>query len=134
LEKVRLLFDPADLWLTLSSSVDALLNEAKQASVDALEQSRETLKNLDDDLNMEYKEIETARLDYERLKKEADQAGRSPPSSDGVDLRPLETLTAELEERRAQLEIMLATNPGIVEQYEKRKRDVSPTRFRSHGL
>ena len=34
-------------------------------------------------------------------------------------------LREELETQQANLDLNLATNPGVVEQYEKRKRDVS---------
>jgi hypothetical protein len=51
--------------------------------------------------------------------------GNPPPDPEGVELRSREELENELERQRAKLDLNLNTNPGVVEQYEKRKRDVS---------
>lgn len=100
--------------------------------MEALKDSREVISQMRDELQAEYKEIEDLRLAYEKDVKEAEQAGRTPPSSEGVDLRTVDELEAELEAQKAQLDITLATNPGVVEQYEKRKRDVSLTSLHCH--
>jgi hypothetical protein len=65
---------------------------------------------------------------YDKEVTAAEEQGRPPPPPDGVDLRSLDELQAELDTQRAALELNLNTNPGVVEQYEKRKRDVSGCR------
>ena len=55
--------------------------------------------------------------------------GTPPPDPEGVELRSREELENELERQKAKLDLNLNTNPGVVEQYEKRKRDVSDLLF-----
>jgi len=64
-------------------------------------------------------------LDYDNALKTAEENRTTPPAQEGVDLRTADELQAELANQKAQLELNMITNPGIVEQYEKRKKDVS---------
>lgn len=100
--------------------MDRLYEEVKAKSKDALERSKETIKSTTEELRNEYDNIAAARVKYEEEVKRG-----AEPTGEGVDLRSYEELTAELDAQRAHLDITLATNPGVVEQYEKRKRDVS---------
>lgn len=64
------------------------------------------------------------RSQYRRALAEAEERNSTPPSAEGVDLRTLEQLRDALETEQTQLEMTMATNPGVVEQYENRKREV----------
>lgn len=105
--------------------VDQAYNAIKAESKTALDDSKLVLNGVTPELREEYQVIEDARAQYERELTAAERDGLSPPSTEGVDLRTLEELRAELETQQANLDLNLATNPGVVEQYEKRKRDVS---------
>lgn len=105
--------------------VDQAYNAIKAESKVALDKSKEVLRGVTPELRAEYQVIEDARVQYERDLATAEQDELSPPSTEGVDLRSLDELQAELETQQANLDLNLATNPGVVEQYEKRKRDVS---------
>lgn len=48
--------------------------------------------------------------------------------------RTSEQIKADLETLRAQLNMILETNPGVVDQYERRKAEVSYTVFCRLGL
>jgi chromosome segregation ATPase len=80
---------------------------------------------LEPDLRAEYEEIEQRRTEYEKECKKAETDGSTPPSNEGVELRSTDELRAELDTQQAKLEMNLNTNPGVVEQYEKRKKEVN---------
>ncbi|KAJ6600848.1 hypothetical protein B0H10DRAFT_1738427, partial [Mycena sp. CBHHK59/15] len=68
---------------------------------------------------------EQARTAYDQAVQEAEKNGEDPPMpAENVDLRTMDELQTELEKQEANLEMNTNTNPGVVEQYEKRKRDV----------
>ncbi|PPQ70577.1 hypothetical protein CVT24_000055 [Panaeolus cyanescens] len=96
----------------------------KQQSKQILEESRIALAEATEQVQTEFRAIEDRRLAWEKECTEAKQAGRPLPDKTGVDLRNVEELKAEIEVQKAQLEMNLITNPGIVEQYEKRLRDI----------
>ncbi len=97
---------------------------AKTESKNALDDSRRVLADAEPDIKEKQDVIANARLAYDRDAKKAEETGSTPPDSEGIDLRSSEELGAELERQEAQLEITLNTNPGVMEEYEKRKRDV----------
>ncbi|KAF9024415.1 P-loop containing nucleoside triphosphate hydrolase protein [Hymenopellis radicata] len=97
---------------------------AKTESKNALDDSRRALADAEPDIKERQDVIATARNTYDKDLKTAEDAGTTLPDSDGVDLRSSEELGAELERQEAQLEITLNTNPGVMEEYEKRKRDI----------
>ncbi|EEB86791.1 hypothetical protein MPER_16119, partial [Moniliophthora perniciosa FA553] len=68
--------------------------------------------------------IQASRKEYHRALKEAEANGTEPPSKENIDLRNYNELEMALEGQKAQLELVTKTNPGVVEQYEKRKREV----------
>lgn len=78
-----------------------------------------------EEVQTDFRAIEDRRLAWEKECKEAEEKGKPMPSSAGVELRNVEELRADIEVQRTNLEMNLITNPGIVEQYEKRLRDVS---------
>ena len=90
-----------------------------------LERSRHVLAAASEDIQKEYGTIEEVRLLYEKELELAKKQGLPHPDASGVDFRTVDELQAELETQRANLDMNLNTNPGIVEEYEKRKRDVS---------
>ncbi|KAK0457748.1 uncharacterized protein EV420DRAFT_1687453 [Desarmillaria tabescens] len=98
----------------------AIKAESKQLLLD----SRNAIDNCDPDTNKLYEEIQNARFQYDQKLEEAEAAGTAPPSDQGIDLRSTQDLEAEFDAQKAQLEIMLNTNPGVIEEYEKRKRDI----------
>ena len=104
--------------------VDQAYNAIKAQSKTALDKSKEVLREATPELRAEYHVIEEARVQYERDLAVAERDELSPPSTEGIDLRTLDELQSDLETQQANLDLNLATNPGVVEQYEKRKRDV----------
>ncbi len=106
-------------------TVDNTYRKVKQDSKVLLEQSRDVVSRMNPELREEYNEIENKRLEYDKECRAAQQEGRRPPSAEGVDVRLLEELQTELETQKANLELDLMTNPGIIEQYERLKQEVS---------
>jgi chromosome segregation ATPase len=96
----------------------------KDKSKAILEQSRKMVFNSEPELKADYEAIHQARNDYDATLKEAEERGTVPPPTEGVELRTTNELHAELETQEANLEMNLNTNPGVVEQYEKRKKEV----------
>ena len=82
------------------------------------------MNEIDPALRDEYQHIEAVRAVYDKALVSAEQNGTTPPSSEGVDIRTVDELQAELGKQQANLELNFATDGGVVEQYEKRKRQV----------
>lgn len=106
--------------------MDQQYAEIKAHSKQVLDRSRNVLDEAPDEVRKEYQEMEAVRLDWDAKVKEAKAKGLPPPDPAGtkVDTRTANELKAELETQQAKLDLNLHTNPGVVEQYEKRKRDV----------
>ena len=107
------------------SQVNKTFQKIKAESKLILERSRHVLAAASEDIQKEYGTIEEVRLLYEKELELAKKQGLPHPDASGVDFRTVDELQAELETQRANLDMNLNTNPGIVEEYEKRKRDVS---------
>ena len=114
------------------TSVDEAYNAIKEESKAVLANSRQKVFGVDAQLRAEYEEIERVRGDYEQACKTAEEQGTMPPSNKGVELRTTDELYAELETQQANLAMNLNTNPGVVEQYEKRKKEVRHWLFYCH--
>ncbi|KAF7374162.1 Structural maintenance of chromosomes protein 5 [Mycena sanguinolenta] len=85
----------------------------------------ELLLELPLDLRTEYHVQEQAREAYDKAVKAAAEARQEPPVPGAdVDLRTLAELEAELARQEADLDMNANTNPGVVEQYEKRKKEI----------
>ncbi|KAJ3847412.1 hypothetical protein EV368DRAFT_51228 [Lentinula lateritia] len=106
------------------AEIDAEYNDAKKHSKDALNESRDALNNTTDEIREQYNEAMAKRTEYENALQSAESNGTTPPSAEGVDLRTADEYRAELESQEAQLELVSKTQPGVIEQYEKRKRDI----------
>ncbi|PBK65782.1 P-loop containing nucleoside triphosphate hydrolase protein [Armillaria solidipes] len=106
------------------NKADEAFKEIKSESKQLLLESRTAIDNCEPDINTLYEDIQSARFQYEKELEDAEAAGKTPPSDEGIDLRSTEELEAEFDAQKAQLEIMLNTNPGVIEEYEKRKRDI----------
>jgi hypothetical protein len=102
-----------------------IFQAVKTRSKEALEASRKKIEEVDEALRLEYNGIEEKRLGYDSHFKTAQEAGRTPPSDEGVELRDAETLRGDLETQQHNLDLHLNTNPGVIEQYENRQRQVS---------
>ncbi|TFK43988.1 P-loop containing nucleoside triphosphate hydrolase protein [Crucibulum laeve] len=109
--------------LILFNEVDAQFKKIKAESHDMLTKSQNILKEAPEDLKEEYMAIEKRRLAYEKALAESQENG-TPPNPDGVEQRTLEELQSDLETERASLDLVLGTNPGVLEEYEKRQRDI----------
>lgn len=96
----------------------------KAESKEILERSRHILAAAPEEIQKEYEAIEEVRLLYEKNLELANKRGLPGPDASDVDFRTADELQAELETQRANLDMNLNTNPGVVEEYEKRKRDV----------
>ena len=96
----------------------------KAESKAILETSRNVLAAATEEIQKEYATIEEIRLRYEKELELAKKQKLPEPDASGVDFRTVDELQAELETQRANLDMNLNTNPGVVEEYEKRKQDV----------
>jgi len=97
----------------------------KAQSKEILEESRRVLNEASPEVREEYNGIEEVRLRYESEEKEAKEKGLTPPDGSGVDFRTVDELKAELATQQAKLDLTMNTNQHIVDEFEKRKRDVS---------
>jgi multidrug resistance efflux pump len=104
--------------------VDAEFKAIKAKTKEALNTSRAAVDEAPDNVRDEYQEIETQRTEWEAKEKQALETGMPLEGPSPIDTRTLDELQAEMDTQRANLEMNLSTNPGVVEQYEKRKRDV----------
>ena len=104
--------------------VNKTFQRSKVESKQILERSRHDLAAASEEIQKEYAIIEEVRLVYEKNLELAKKQGLPEPDPSGVDFRTVGELQAELETQRANLDMNLNTDPGIVEEYEKRKRDV----------
>ncbi|TEB23759.1 P-loop containing nucleoside triphosphate hydrolase protein [Coprinellus micaceus] len=99
----------------------------KQLAHEAITEVRARLDLLDEvnpDLRARVNEMERVRSAYDLEVIAAKKEGRPPPSSEGIDLRTYADLEAEIAEQKAAKEMILNTNPGVIEEFEKRKRDI----------
>jgi len=96
----------------------------KVQSKEILEESRRVLNEASPEVREEYNGIEEVRLRYESEEKEAKEKGLTPPDGSGVDFRTVDELKAELATQQAKLDLTMNTNQHIVDEFEKRKRDV----------
>jgi structural maintenance of chromosomes protein 5 len=119
-------FGPLALYLKfiLFYQVNKTFQKIKVESKQILEKSRHDLAAASEEIQKEYAIIEEVRLVYEKNLELAKKQGLPEPDASGVDFRTVDELQAELETQRANLDMNLNTNPGVVEEYEKRKRDV----------
>jgi hypothetical protein len=104
--------------------VNKTFEKIKAESKSILERSRQGLVAASEEIQKEYTAIEKVRLTYEKELQLAKTQGLPEPDPSGVDFRTVDELQAELETQRANLDMNLNTNPGIVEEYEQRKQDV----------
>ncbi|KAG6812148.1 hypothetical protein H0H92_004147 [Tricholoma furcatifolium] len=104
--------------------VDEEFRTVKEQAKTVLDEVREMQKNIPEELRVTYDEIEAKRTQYDKELLASRENGTAPPSMVGVELRSLDELEAELETQRANLELNTNTDAGVVEQYEKRKRDI----------
>ncbi|KAH9482179.1 Structural maintenance of chromosomes protein 5 [Psilocybe cubensis] len=125
--------------------------EIKAQSKRALEETRKMLDEAPEDVRAAYDEIEVARVAWDNKLKEKESRSRRRDGDEdgddesrergrgrereresekeearqsGVDVRTSDELKEELEAQSAKLELNLHTNAGVVELYEKRKRDI----------
>ncbi|KAF9554516.1 P-loop containing nucleoside triphosphate hydrolase protein [Agrocybe pediades] len=106
------------------NAVHAEYNQCKEVTVEILARTRTALKEVPDKVREAYEKIEDATCDYNQRVKDAQAQGLPLPDDETIEKRSSDELRAELETQRANLEMNLGANPGVVEQYEKRKRDI----------
>ncbi|KIL63939.1 hypothetical protein M378DRAFT_78988 [Amanita muscaria Koide BX008] len=104
--------------------VDEAYKRVKEESKVLLDVSRDVVSKLAPDIRADYDEVENRRTEYEKARRVAEQEGTTPPASEGVDVRSLDELKEDLETQKANLELNSITNPGIIEQYERRKEEI----------
>ncbi|KAJ7078123.1 P-loop containing nucleoside triphosphate hydrolase protein [Mycena belliarum] len=113
------------LALAEFNKINAEYEKLKVQTTTLLEQCKELLEDQPEEMRKEYQETESARLAYQKAVAQAKKDDAPLPEPDeNVDLRSMEELQTELEKQEANLEMNMNTNPGVVEQYEKRKRDI----------
>ncbi|KAF8187572.1 P-loop containing nucleoside triphosphate hydrolase protein [Mycena galopus ATCC 62051] len=107
------------------NEIDAAYLESKKTAKALADSNQQMLLQLPAELRNEWEAITQAQTAYEKAVESAEQKGEDAPApGDDVDLRSRAELQAELEKQEANLEMDANTNPGVVEQYEKRKRDI----------
>ncbi|KAK7029359.1 Structural maintenance of chromosomes protein 5 [Paramarasmius palmivorus] len=104
--------------------VDAEYRHVKDQSKEALYHVHSVMDEAPPELAEVGRRIQAARKEYAKALKEAEENGTEHPSKENVDLRSCQELEIALEDQKAQLELVTKTNPGVVEQYEKRKREI----------
>ncbi|KAF8165900.1 P-loop containing nucleoside triphosphate hydrolase protein [Crassisporium funariophilum] len=104
--------------------INKAFTRVKEESKEILNRSRATLQAASEEIRNEYHALEDVRLQYDHDLENAKQNGLPLPDSSNVEIRTADALQAELETQQAKLEMGLNTNAGVVEQYEKRKRDI----------
>ncbi|KAF5338055.1 hypothetical protein D9758_014238 [Tetrapyrgos nigripes] len=109
-----------DKW----KAVDKEYLRAKDITKEALDFSRDTLSAAGPELVAKWEERQMAWRAYFEAKAEAESNGAEVPSAEGVDLRSADELEDELQRQQAKLELTNKSNPGVVEQFERRKRDI----------
>jgi structural maintenance of chromosomes protein 5 len=109
------------LTIYLNCSVaDAAYNAIKKVSKAKLEISKEKLAEAEDDIRDMFESMENVRSSNCFC----DQV--LTVLLQKLDPASLEDLQRELENLQAQLELQVANNPGVIEQYERRKQEVRP--------
>ena len=98
--------------------------QVKVQSKEILEESRRVLNEASAEVRELYNEIEEVRLQYEAEEKEAKEKGLPAPDKSVVDFRTVEELKEELATQQAKLDLTMNTNQHIVDEFEKRKKDV----------
>ncbi|KIJ94730.1 hypothetical protein K443DRAFT_683517 [Laccaria amethystina LaAM-08-1] len=106
------------------NAVNEAFIQIKDETKRCLAENRQIVDEAPEDIREEYAESERVRVAYEMALEKSKEDGNPPPDPEGVELRSREELENELERQRAKLDLNLNTNPGVVEQYEKRKRDI----------
>ncbi|KAA1477744.1 P-loop containing nucleoside triphosphate hydrolase protein [Dentipellis sp. KUC8613] len=103
--------------------------EAKANSSRKLAISRAKLDAVDDDLRAQFQAMEEVRRRRHHAPAESDpqlqsQPQREPTQSGAAHERDADEIRDELETQNQKLELVLQTNPGVVEQYERRKAEI----------
>ncbi|KAJ7773680.1 hypothetical protein DFH07DRAFT_801525 [Mycena maculata] len=116
------------------NNIDTEFGKIKVTTRELLEQSKEVLSTLPDELNEEYEVIQAARVAHEKAVRDAEQAGDpAPVPGADVELRSLEELETELGKQEVNLDMNRNTDPGVLEQYEKRKHTIEALEIAIEG-
>ncbi|KAL0581479.1 Structural maintenance of chromosomes protein 5 [Marasmius crinis-equi] len=106
------------------NKVDAEYNQLKTDSKAAKQVAQDTYAAASEEHQAIWRQKHDKWSAYMARVKEAQEQGLEPPSDEDVDLRSSADLEAAMEEEHTQLELITKTNPGVIEQYEKRKKDI----------
>ncbi|KAL0950349.1 hypothetical protein HGRIS_010317 [Hohenbuehelia grisea] len=100
-------------------------DQLKAETKAALDESRDLLDESSEQVRQDFNEIDSARNHWQKQCEIAAKEGEEPPPKpEDLEQRTTAELLAELEEQRNRLELNLNTNPGVVEQYERRKQEI----------
>ncbi|KAJ8519683.1 hypothetical protein ONZ45_g3400 [Pleurotus djamor] len=103
-----------------------LFDRLKAESSVLLTNSRALLANIDEELYDEFDAIEKPRRKWEQsLEEAAKNKTTPPPPPEGIETRNAAEFEADLAVQRNNLELNLHANPGVLEQYEKRKAEIA---------
>ena len=106
--------------------VDKQYQNDKIQTKAALDASHAALADCDPDIRAQYEEIQRKRAEYKAAVELAKKEGRDEPEPpEDMDQRTAEDLQTALDNEEAKLELNSNNNPGVVEQYEARRRQVS---------
>lgn len=106
------------------SVVDEEFKNIKDESLEILQNSRAKLDEATDEINAEYEAIEQERIAWEAAHKQALSEGRELPRPEGIELRSVAELTAELDNVQAQLDLNAHSNAGVLRTFEARQKEV----------
>lgn len=90
--------------------------------------AREKAEELDDETEAKkrLRKMQSDLAEYDQKVKAAKQNGGPLPDTEGIELRTAAEIEEALGTLRTNLDMIISTNPGVLEEYEKRQRDESP--------
>ncbi|KAF7317180.1 Purine nucleoside phosphorylase [Mycena chlorophos] len=110
------------------NEIDEEVKRVRQLAVQLQSESQAALDNISDQIRPTYLDVEAARVAYAQAVKDAGDDADDVPEPEVmpeiVTRLTSDALEAELDVQTEKLEMNMHTNPGVVEQYERRKHEI----------
>ncbi|KAF7312005.1 Purine nucleoside phosphorylase [Mycena indigotica] len=106
------------------NKIDDQVKDLKEVAVKLKTASEDYLKNIPEDIRPKYEEVETARVNYQKAVADGEEPVEPESMGELIKAKTSADLEEVLETQQAKLEMNMNTNPGVVEQYERRKREI----------
>ncbi|KAH6912408.1 hypothetical protein BKA70DRAFT_1421971 [Coprinopsis sp. MPI-PUGE-AT-0042] len=106
--------------------VNQAFAKMKVEVVGLLDVAKEKAEALDDETEAKerLRKMQSDLAEYDRQVKAAKQNGGPLPDTEGIELRTAAEIEEALGTFRTNLDMIISTNPGVLEEYEKRQRDI----------